>query len=157
MKNLATALLFALTAIAQTTPSPPANGSIAGTITRAGDASPVLGLEVSINGAATTRTDSHGRYRFADLAPGPYFVNLSGASITSKSSRDVKLAAGEDLAGVDFALEFAGSISGRISDWNKKPVPNAFVSLVERIYVNGKASYGEAEIERTDAEGRYSL
>ncbi len=158
MKNLVRpALLFVVTAMAQTIPSPPANGSIGGTITRADDGAPVLGLEVSINGSTTTRTDSHGRYRFVDLAPGPYFLNLSGAAIASSSSRDVKLAAGQDLTEVDFALEFAGSISGRITDWNKKPVPNVFVSLVERIYINGKASYGETEIERTDAEGRYSL
>ncbi len=156
MKNLATALLFAATAMSQT-PAPPANGSIAGTITRLDDGAPVLGLEVTLNGRATTRTDSHGRYKFADLPPGPYFVNLSGPAIASASSRDIQLAAGQDLTGVDFSLEFAGSISGRITDWNNKPVPNAFVSLVNRIYVNGKASYGEAAIERTDAEGRYSL
>jgi hypothetical protein len=157
MKVLATTLLFAVTAMAQTTPAPPANGSIAGTITRADDGAPVLGLEVSVNGSTVTRTDSNGRYRFVDLAPGPYFVNLSGASIASASFRDVKLADGQDLTGLDFALEFAGSISGRITDWNKKPVPNASVLLVDRVYVNGKVSYAEAATDRADPEGRYSF
>ena len=139
---------------------PPPSGSIRGTITDATTAAPLLGLTVSATSVQskqlTTQTDAQGRYRLQDLAPGAYFLNITGAEIASISSRDVPVKAGQDVK-ADFALELAARVSGRVTDWEKKPAPKATVVLVEEIYRHGAVAHVPAMSAQTDEDGRYVI
>jgi hypothetical protein len=154
--RLLVAALSAIGVLAQTVSAPPPTGAIVGVITDSENGAPLLDLTVSLNGRITTKTDSRGQYKFADLAPGSYFLNLSGANIASDSSKDIKLGAGENTT-ADFSVELAGSISGTVTSWDKMPVAHASVLLIARTYQYGKPGYGQAMVEQTDSKGRYNM
>ena len=142
---------------------PAQNGSIEGTITDTGSAAPLLGLTVSatsvvsgVSNVVTTQTDAQGRYRLEGLPPGKYFLNVTGADISSSSSRDVTVPAGQDVK-ADFGLEIAARVSGRVTDWEKKPVANVSVVLVEGIYRKGTVIHEPAMAARTDGRGQYEI
>ena len=102
-------------------------------------------------------TDDQGRYRLADLPAGTYRLDASNAE--SFGTRAVKriMVSGQDLDGIDFTVRQSGSISGRVVDENKEPVPGLRVYLVSREYFHGVLGYFLKEGGRTDDRGRYTI
>jgi hypothetical protein len=64
--------------------------------------------------------------------------------------------AGEEAA-LEIRLKLAGSISGRVVDSARKPVPNAAVLLLQRRYQFGGIVYTPVQTAATDEHGDYNL
>src|SRR5690242_1496401 len=63
-------------------------------------------------------SDEQGRYKLADLPPGSYRVTARGnQGFSSSLTRHITLA-GRDLEHLDFAVDVAGKITGRVLDEN---------------------------------------
>ncbi len=165
-------MLAAAAAIAQTVPpstpqTKPDTGSISGVVWNAGARTPLADVDAYANRGSSSRqaqatTDSQGRYVLGGLAPGQHRVTASGPSELSRGfgpsrTRLVALAAGQDLASIDFELRLHGQISGRIIDQNSEPVPEIAVFLVAREYSLGALRYVFASMARTDDRGEYVL
>lgn len=69
-------------------------GSIAGTITNSAT-SPVSGIGINLNGAASTSTNSSGYYSVSGLAPGSYEVVTDENILYISVSKEVTVATGE--------------------------------------------------------------
>lgn len=156
-----TAMAVAIAQDAQQTK--PATGSISGVVKDEGTGTPMPEVQVSANPSQTeTTTDSQGRYTLRDLAPGNYRVAAHGQhegapGFGPSGVKHVTLAAGQDLASVDFQLRALGQISGKVLDENKEPIPGIRVFLVAREYRLGALRYLFAGTGETDDRGEYHL
>jgi hypothetical protein len=142
---------------------PTQNASVTGTIFDGQSEVPLPGLTVSATTVVSatskevsTQTDAQGRYRLANLAPGNYFLTVKGLEISSSSSRDVRVIDGQEVT-ADFALEIAARVSGRVTDWEKKPIAKASVVLLEELYQKAVPVYRVALSAQTDENGRYDI
>jgi hypothetical protein len=128
---------------------PKPTGSISGRVTLGG--SPAEGISVvAVSGqtvnrrdaAARSVTDSEGRYRLSELAPGQYqiwavtpgFIAEPGplpryGSPYFGSIQNIILSAHEDLSDIDMKLVRGAVITGRVTDAENKPVVEESVSL----------------------------
>ncbi|HUI55308.1 MAG TPA: carboxypeptidase regulatory-like domain-containing protein [Bryobacteraceae bacterium] len=103
-----------------------------------------------------SKTDASGRYRLADLAPGQYRI-LAGAGMPFSRTRRVTLA-GHDLENVDFEISRPGTITGKVLDENKEPVPGVTVRLIAREYYLGNLGYFYRRgPTQTDDRGEYQI
>jgi hypothetical protein len=152
-------------------------GSIAGTVRRAADGSPIGGLQVQAYNSSTslisviTFTNSDGTYRIGGLAPGSYFARTTGSvtngvtDVVNELYRDggdsgadsawiasgtpIAVTAGSITAGIDFSLDGA-SISGTVvADGSGLPLADMKVT----------AYFGEAEGRSaiTNVNGHYTI
>jgi len=167
--KLAVLLTTSVLALAQTGPS---NGSISGVVRDAAGGAPLENVVVStyvnatwVNGTILTSkdtrqitnpTDRQGRYSLKDLPPGEYNVNARPDHGFFGEWRMVTLAPGQELT-LDFAVQSPGTISGRVIDDNKEPVPNMTVYLVTREYFQGALRYFMKGAAQTDDRGNYSI
>jgi hypothetical protein len=173
MWKIAPALAFAaVVALAQSQSSK--NGSIGGVVRDTGTGTPIAEVVVSVtinsryaNGTIytssdsktiTVLTDAQGRYRLSDLPAGVYRVwarskDLLGAS----GAKMVNLRSGQDLASIDFSFAASGSITGRVLDQNREPIPGASVHLVSKEYSSGGVAYLVRDVVRADDQGAYAL
>jgi len=153
-------LLFSVAAGAQAQ-SPPkeskATGSVAGRVTV--DGKPKSGIEITAQPQSRVvvkpwpraTTDEDGRFLLTGLEPGPYWVGpqsrihvSAGRARQGAASKDLILAEGEAVVGIDFALETGGIITGRVTDAEGRPVVAELVTLTQII-----------ETERGGASGHY--
>lgn len=152
--NLVVIFLAAGAVCAQT---PPITGSIGGVVQYEGTGAPVENAIVQISPRnKLLETDSQGRYSQRDLAPGTYHIRIDSMKARTSTSRVVALGAGQELT-VDFHLPAPGSITGRILDENKEPVPDMSVILVAREYSLGALHYVYAGVTATNDQGEYKL
>jgi hypothetical protein len=101
-------------------------------------------------------TDELGRYKIADLPAGPYRIEARSAEgFGSNVTKRVTLA-GQDLE-LDFKVVVQGSISGKVIDEYKEPVPGLTVWLVSREYYGGALGYFFKEQAATNDRGEYTL
>ncbi len=162
---LATAVGFAQT--------PPVNVSISGMVKDANSGKPLANYLVSTDVNATwvdntilmspstkrvqAMTDDTGRYKLNDLPPGPYRVHASDPqSFGHDVVRSVALP-GNDIDGIDFSFIPEGSITGRVVDDNREPVPGMTVFLVAREYYLGTLGYFLKLTALTNDRGEYKL
>lgn len=116
----------------------------------------------AINMTAETRqvtatTDAQGRYKLSDLPPGDYRITAAPPrSFTGRQVRHITVA-GRDLEHIDFSVPVAGTITGRIVDENREPMPNMSVWLVSREYYSGVLGYFLKGYAMTDDRGDYTL
>ncbi len=89
------------------TPTPASPSQLQGQVLDEGSGQPLAGAQVAV-GERQTRTDSDGRFLFADLAPGPYTVLVTSADHDPVLSGIVEARAGERVV-VDAALPAAGT------------------------------------------------
>ena len=146
---------------AQTTGPSTANddpplGSVSGLV-QDQSGSPLQGVEVRASpGKLEAITDASGRYEFHDLRPGRYRV-LALHNLPVVKTKIVTLAAGQDLASIDFRFENLGEISGQVLDENGDPVPGVRVYLIGREYQHGRLRYTFRGSADTDDRGEYRL
>jgi hypothetical protein len=77
--------------------------------------------------------------------------------MSASASRTVMVAAGQEMAGVNFRLGLYGEISGRVIDENDEPVPGIAVILISREYALGTLRYVYASSGQTNDQGEYTL
>jgi hypothetical protein len=145
----------------------PKPGSIAGTVTAGAGGPPMKDVEVYVRGntpqAKMAVTDQQGRYTIRDVAPGQLRISANAPGPSGRvgfgpsDTRQVTLAPGQELAGVDFRLVIQGQISGKVVDQNNEPVVGISVFLVAREYSYGALRAVFAGAGNTDDQGAYRL
>src|ERR1039458_5657908 len=173
MKLLTVLVVCIATAAAQDKPqdknqyAAPQLGSIAGTVTAGGGGPPMKDVEVYVRRNTPQEqlavTDQQGRYSIRDVAPGQIRISANAPDASGRTgfgpyaSRQVTLAPGQELAGVDFRLVIQGQISGKVVDQNNEPVVGTAVFLVAREYSHGALRAVFAGAGTTDDQGEYRL
>ena len=102
-------------------------------------------------------TDSSGRYRLSDLAPGLYRIDAQNAERFGPGLERRVMLAGHDLDNIDFAMVLDGSIKGKVVDENQEPVPGMTVWLIGREYYLGSVGYFFRGQATTDDLGEFTL
>ena len=157
--------LGALAAWALAAQTAATTASISGVVKDKITGQPLAGYSVSTDAAisgrnreVTSTTDSAGRYKLADLPPRSYRILVRGAQYFGfDRQRRVELG-GRDLENIDFALLLDGTITGKVVDENKEPVPGVWAKLISREYFLGNLGYYYAgSITRTNDLGEYTL
>ncbi|HZI85347.1 MAG TPA: carboxypeptidase regulatory-like domain-containing protein, partial [Pyrinomonadaceae bacterium] len=130
------------TATAQTKPASKTDtGSVSGRVTVKGK--PLPGIIVALSKGESDRrtkpilkstTDEDGKYRITNVPAGAYQVTpMAPTFVFFDSSRgfgkDLLIADGEVIEGLDFAMIRGGVISGRVTDSEGRPVVEEFVHL----------------------------
>ena len=173
MKLLTALMLCVATAAAQdkaqdkNPDAAPKPGSIAGTVTAGGGGPPMKDVEVYARRNTPQEkmavTDPQGRYVIRDVAPGQIRISAWGPDASGRAGigpydiRQVVLAPGQELNGVDFRLVIQGQISGKVVDQNNEPVVGIAVYLVAREYSYGALRAVFAGAGYTDDQGAYRL
>ena len=129
---------------------------LTGTVSTTPEGTPVAGAQVVASpagqageiGSATSGAD--GRYTL-DLPPGDYDVVVVAPSRTSTVREALVIAPGQRLT-VDFQLEGAGVVEGRVTDLEARPIAGAYVKASRR---RGPAR--QERFTRTDSTGAYRL
>ncbi len=156
------ALFWAAAAAAQTgasTTSLP-NVTVRGVVTDAVSGQPIADYVVSINrpggGFLNAPTDAQGRFSLRDLPPGQYKRSVGSGRWVPVASRTITVA-GEDIDSIEIRVLAEGTISGKVVDELKEPVPGVGVFLVVREYYQGNVQYLFRGHAATDAKGQYTL
>ena len=98
----------------------------------------------------TTLTDDLGRYRFGDLSPGSYLLQVAIAG-RDDLRRSLELQPDTDLRDIDFSVEDSGTIEVQCVDPAGEPIENVYV------YAWPKDGSDRTGGGTTDARGRASL
>ena len=94
----------------------------------------------------------------SDLPSGLYRLSARNAKTPGFNAitRQV-LVSGGDLDHVDFTFEIPGSITGKVLDENREPIPNMGVRLVSREYYSGTLGHYVKAIAVSDDRGIYTF
>jgi protocatechuate 3,4-dioxygenase beta subunit len=158
------ALMCATAAMAQTEQAKDV-ARVTGVVRDAASGSPLAGATIYVDRSSRDgkqiSADSQGRFKAADLSPGSHTLTAEAPraqnTIPAYASRRVTVAAGQDVAGLDFLLVGRSEISGRVADQNNEPVSGATLTLVAREYSLGALRYVYADRTQTDDQGKYTL
>ncbi|HWB82518.1 MAG TPA: carboxypeptidase regulatory-like domain-containing protein [Bryobacteraceae bacterium] len=178
MKSLPATALMIATAAASLAQSPGdqaalPSASVSGVVKDAVSGEPLPGYTVSTHVSArstagipalrrgarlvVSTTDEQGKYKLSDLPPGEHEIEArKGSRFADWMTRTIVLA-GHDLDGIDFRIQVNGTITGKVIDEYKEPVPNMMVWLVGREYFLGSLGYFVRGIGRTNDRGEYTL
>jgi hypothetical protein len=114
-----------------------------------------------------TTTDESGHYAFRHLSPGRYRVRCQKAGFVPaewgrvspfEQGKEVALSAGHHVDAIDFRLERAGVITGRVVDERGEPVVGTWVNALRLIWNNGRRlDDGLSRGGITDDRGRYRI
>jgi protocatechuate 3,4-dioxygenase beta subunit len=153
----ALAAIATMSLMAQSPPAEPPPGNIVGVVTAGFGGKPLASVAVSTSaGSRQFRavTDEQGRYVLRGLPPGKYTVESRGPATDRKT---VTLGPGE-VTQLDFRLFGPpGTISGRVVDEDKAPMPGMFVALLAKVYFSGEAGYLPLATDRSNEKGEYHL
>ena len=105
----------------------------------------------------SSTTDQQGRYKLSDLPAGEYRIDARNAQRFGSQTTKHIAVAGHDLEGLDFNIKVDGTITGKIVDENKDPVPGMTVSLVSREYFLGSLGSFLQSGAQTNDRGEYTL
>lgn len=138
------------------------NGTIAGTVISI-SRQPVSKSVVRLDWAgpphcyALARTGGDGRFRFDGLPPGSYTLSAAAPDGSGAAVLSLTLGAGESRAGVLLHPPAGASISGRVSDGDGDPLPDARVEFYRAAWRNGGACLDLAGTARTGHSGEYRM
>jgi hypothetical protein len=149
-------------------------GVIRGRVVRADTGEPLRRVRVRVDewnakdqsGPVSTITDAQGRYELAQLAAGTYhlratrggYVELEyGQRRPFERGRPIELAEGAVLQNIDFALPPGGVVTGRVVDEVGEVVPQVWVSLARRRYVEGERTLVSQAGSSTDDRGEFRI
>lgn len=168
-------------AYAQTAQSSPTKipGTIVGRVTAG--AQPAEAVEVLIRPAGTapgmnllqfapantTTTDSDGRYRLSNLAPGSYLLSVHAPAYVIDGGNDwlspgktVNVREGETVENINISLTLGGVFTGKVTDPDGRPVIGEVINL-KRLLAEGKSSppgFADAlNMWQTDDRGIYRV
>lgn len=108
-------------------------------------------------------TDADGRFTLVNLEPGGYHLtfdrpgfirNVFGSETAGENGALINLTAGQHLAGVEVRLTPEATISGRVVDQDRDPIPGAFVRLFSYRFdlgVRQPRMFAQADADRTGA------
>jgi hypothetical protein len=101
------------------------------------------------------RTDARGRYEISGIQPGQYRLKVAADGFAAAEGAPLTLVAGSAPAPIPFKLVRAGTIAGRVLDFDSEPLAGAVV-LVHRA-VNGPNGrrLNPAGYMRSDDRGEY--
>ena len=106
----------------------------------------------------SSTTDSSGVYKLADLPPGSYRVFVTGPQRGGGNLSRRVAVNGTDVDNIDFLVTQDGTISGKVLDENKEPVPDVQVRLVSHEYYLGSLGYHYTfPAAHTNDQGEYTL
>jgi hypothetical protein len=113
-----------------------------------------------------TASGDDGSFKFEGLAAGEYrlmaqragFVQHSyGARTNSLMGAAIRLAAGQELSGIDMRLLPQGVITGRVLDEDGEPLVRAQVRLLARRFINGRWQLAPMNSVQTQDTGEYRI
>ena len=157
---LQVAVLTAGVAAAQTAVT---NASVSGMVKDSVTGQPLANYTVSttVKGRekdVTSTTDSSGHYKLMDLPPGGYRLSANNAQHFGRELVRHVAVNGSDVENLDFQVLVTGTITGKVLDENKEPVPDITVELVKREYFMGNVGYYYGfPSGRTDDRGDFIL
>lgn len=132
-----------------------ATGALFGRVTDAGGA-PIAGAEVGIGPTRSTTysrdvvTDADGRFVVAHAPVGTYGIEAEDDAYVSEFREPFTVEAGRDTGPIDFALELAPTITGRVADSEGNPIEGARVG-------GWPESSGSGAWTRSVADGSFAL
>jgi Carboxypeptidase regulatory-like domain len=144
-------LLAAL--ISSTLFAQPQPGTIHGVVRDALTGTPMPNVIVR-SGHNIVHTDVQGAYTFSNILPGEIEVDAAGEMVHSFGIRKVRLSPGQE-ATIDIAVQGLGRIGGFVFDAEGKPVADAVVSSVKRVYSLGAIQYAEDLTSFSDSRGEF--
>ena len=158
-------LFFSLSAFGQTPPDAPLPGSVSGTVLDAGTGTPLPGAAVFFNQGSRNQikveADSQGVYELRGLPAGSQRITaripVDGRPFGPYKTRSVIVVPGQTTTGIDFRIRMAATVSGRILDENKEPMPGVSVLLIAREYKFGEIYYVYAAASSTNDLGEYTV
>ena len=158
--NVIGAVLMAATAAstvlaqapARDAPAPTGTAVIRGHVIAAVGQRPLAKVEVHATADAlhvnkVVLTDANGRYEIAELPAGRYIVSTNKQNYVRAAYGErrplgpgaaIDVAAGQLVTKIDFLLQRAAAITGRISDEFGDPAPGVMVAPMRYLYVNGE-------------------
>lgn len=140
--------------------TPPTPGSVEGSVEEHASGRPVAVLEVNLRGAGKTRqtkTDTSGRFAFADLPPAEYLIFIDRESGYVPAGRRVTVQPGQKLSGTNFKVERFALLTGKVTDSGKNPVARAKVSVRADGYRAGRRTLIAYQSTYTDDQGAFRL
>ena len=155
-----------------TGPAPKGTSQIKGRVTSADTGRPLRRAQVQFNapelpGGRTVSTDLLGEYEALDLPAGRYTIAVrrSGHLRTTYGQRrfgepgkPLQLAEGQKVDKVDFALDRAGIITGRIMDEAGEPASGVMVwALQPQVFQGQRRLVPTTTAARTDDTGQYRI
>jgi Carboxypeptidase regulatory-like domain len=161
-------LLVALSGIAF--PQRPAF-SLQGTVTRDGSGDPLSKARVELRGGPlpspiSTTTETDGRFYFQNLPAGAYDISVrrdgfAPAEVGQKwpggPGVPVQVRPGQSIPDLTVRMVAAAAISGRISDSNGQPLPNAQVQALKSTFQGELRVLIPFQQVRTNATGEFRL
>jgi hypothetical protein len=150
--------LAAVVAAAQETPALSKPGSISGVVVDATTGAPIPAVMVQASGetnrGAVTQTDGQGRYKLPNLAAGKYLMQ---AGRNNPQIKRVTVNPGQDVGPIEFRVAASGTITGRILDEDKEPVPRVVVRPLWRIYSRGELREVSGGTSISNDKGEFRL
>lgn len=132
----------------------------------------VLKRKVNENAAVPTTQSIEirsgaGEYEFLGIDPGAWVIEAQAPGYADSSSRDLIVAKGDRITGVDIVMDKGGSVSGIVTDSAGSPIENATVQLNENNYQRNPlsdlfesmqpATRARRKTTTTDAKGAFSI
>ncbi|MCX7917688.1 MAG: carboxypeptidase regulatory-like domain-containing protein, partial [bacterium] len=108
---------------------------------------PVSGAKVG-NYSNFVYSNKNGFYRIKGIPPGENFLMCEKDGFVKVAKHEIKVEEGKETGGINFILQFAGSIKGKILDENNNPVKNAYVYTYESPYYSSS---------KTDEKGEFII
>jgi hypothetical protein len=123
-------------------------------------------LQAVVNFRNSTITDSSGRFRFGELASGPYAVRVErqgyfGGPVDGVPAEAmttiVRLNPGRSTENVDIDLTPGGVIAGRVRGPDNRPAQKMIVTAYRQSYDNGRPVWIPANSGSSDDRGEFRL
>jgi hypothetical protein len=137
-----------------------AAASVEGSVTSSATGRPIAGALVVLEGGTDSyvaQTDSAGRYQMKDVLAGSYTARSEREGFGAAARVAPRCTVAAEAVRVDLRMVPLGAISGRITDADGDPIPNAFVEALRYAYPQGKRELTPVRQIRADDRGEYRL